>query len=123
MGFLGRILSGIFPNIRRQLGKVKNGMGHGLALYDKIKGYYDSVKSKFANLPIVGTAAAQLISSGETYLSDLIQKKTGFDPRLIMKGAESARKVYDYLPSKEKKKIVENEKEKEPVITLPPARD
>jgi hypothetical protein len=40
-----------------------------------------------------------------------------------MKGAESARKVYDYLPSKEKKKVAEKEKEKEPVITLPPARD
>ena len=110
MGFLGRIKSGIV----RFLGKVKGGMGRGLQLYDKVKGYYDGVKNKFANLPIIGTAASELISRGETYLSDLIQKKTGFDPRMIARGAKMAREVYDYLPSKPKPKEV---------INLPPSVD
>lgn len=94
MGFLGKL----FEGAKRFLGKVKGGLGSGLRLFDKMKGKYDNVKNTIANLPVVGTAAAELIGKGETALKDYAQAKTGIDPALVGKGISAARTVERMLP-------------------------
>jgi len=94
MGFLGRL----FEGAKRFLGKVKGGLGSGLKLFDQMKGKYDTVKHTIANLPVVGTAAGELIRKGETALSDYAKEKTGIDPALIGKGISAARTVERILP-------------------------
>lgn len=94
MGFLGRL----FEGAKRFLGKVKGGLGRGLRLFDKVKGGYDGFKNTLANLPVVGTAAAELVSKGESAVSDYAKAKTGIDPALIGKGISAARTVERILP-------------------------
>ena len=94
MGFLGRM----FEGAKRFLGKVKGGLGRGLRLFDKVKGGYDSVKSTLSNLPVVGTAAAELIGKGESAAGDYIKAKTGIDAGMVGKGISMARKVESILP-------------------------
>lgn len=95
MGFLGRI----FEGTKRFLGKVKTGLGSGLRMFDKMKAKYDSAKSTIANLPVVGTAAAELVNKGEMELKDYAKTKTGIDPAIVGRGINIARKVESILPS------------------------
>jgi hypothetical protein len=94
MGFLGRMFSGA----KRFLGKVKGGLGFGLRLFDKIKGGYEAVKRTVANLPVVGTAAAELISQGETAAGKFFKERTGIDPSVPGRIINVARTVDRYLP-------------------------
>ena len=94
MGFLGNL----FEGAKRFLGKVKGGLGSGLKLFDKMKGKYDNVKQTLSNLPVVGSAAAQLISKGETAVSDYAKEKTGIDPAMIQKAINIARVGHSVLP-------------------------
>ena len=95
MGFLGRMFSGA----KRFLGKLKGGLGAGLRLFDKVKQRYEGVKSSIANLPVVGTAAAELVSKGETALKDYAKAKTGVDPAMVGRGINIARTIERVLPS------------------------
>jgi hypothetical protein len=88
----------MFEGAKRFLGKVKGGLGKGLRLFDKVKGGYDGFKQTLSNLPVVGTAAAGLISKGESAISDYAKAKTGIDPAMIGKGISIARKVESVLP-------------------------
>ena len=94
MGFLGRM----FEGAKRFLGKVKSGLGRGLKIFDKVKGGYEGIKNTLSNLPVVGSAAKELISKGETAVSDYAKAKTGIDPAMIGKGISIARKVEAALP-------------------------
>ena len=94
MGFLGKLFSGA----KRFLGKVKGGLGAGLRLFDKAKGGYEGFKNTLANLPVVGTAASELVRKGESAVSDYAKAKTGIDPAMVGKGISIARKVESMLP-------------------------
>ena len=93
MGFLGRM----FEGAKRFLGNVKGGLGRGLRLFDKVKGGYDGFKNTIANLPVVGTAAAELVRKGESAVSDYAKGK-GIDPAMIGRGISAARTVESMLP-------------------------
>jgi hypothetical protein len=94
MGFLGRLIQGG----KRFLGKLKSGLGAGLRIFDKAKDKYQSVKSSIANLPVVGTAAAELIRQGESKLGEYSKQK-GVDPAMLQSGLSMARKAEAILPT------------------------
>ena len=94
MGFLGRLIAGA----KRFLGKVKGGLGFGLRLFDKVKSGYGSIKQKIASLPVIGTAASELVNRGEGALSDFVKDKTGIDTAMVGRGLNMARTVERLLP-------------------------
>lgn len=90
MGFLGSLFGGL----KRFIGKVKGGLGTGLDVIGKAQSKYQDIKNTITNLPVVGDAAASLISKGENYL----QQKTGIDPAMVAKGINIARNIQQGLP-------------------------
>jgi hypothetical protein len=83
---------------KQVLGKMRGGVEKGLQIFNKAKDLYRDVKTGVANLPVVGTAAAALITKGEESANKYAKEKTGFNIEDVNRGAAMAERLASVLP-------------------------
>ena len=84
--------------VKGVMGKIRNGVQRGASLFNRGKEIYRDVRSRAANLPMVGTVANTMISNAEDMLNQKVKDRTGYGFQDLDRAVGRAERLSNYLP-------------------------